>query len=99
MAQASTLTKTHFLESEESKVAAMKKVMIYELATGRYLVRDANDDVQLSAGELDAEWVTCDITSWSDTRLAQFTAQDKESQIFDLEALEFTEFSRQHGAF
>lgn len=73
----------------------MKKVLMYELATGRHIIRLANDDIRLSAGELDSEVVTCDITSWSDERIEQFAAQEKEWQLFDLEQLEFAEFRKQ----
>lgn len=73
----------------------MKKVITYELATGRFLINLANDNIRLSAGELDAEVVTCDISGWSDERIEQFTTQDKEWQLFDLEQLEFLEFSKQ----
>jgi hypothetical protein len=73
----------------------MKRVIDYNLSTGRWEIRVANDDVRLSAGEVDAQVVTCDITSWDDARLAEFLAQDQEAQVFDLECLEFEVFSRE----
>ena len=73
----------------------MKKVITYDLDTGLWSIRAAHDNVVLSAGELQAKVVTCDITDWSDARLSEFAAQDMESQVFDLEQLEFAEWNRQ----
>jgi hypothetical protein len=73
----------------------MKKVIDYEIASGKWSTRLASDSVRLSAGEIEAQIVTCDITSWSDERLSEFATQDKESQLFDLECLEFEVFSRE----
>jgi hypothetical protein len=72
----------------------MKKVITYDLETGLWEVRVASDNTVLSAGELEAKVVTCDITHWDDTQLGEFAAQDREAQVFDLEQLEFAEWNR-----
>jgi len=73
----------------------MKKVITYDLETGLWEVRAASDHTVLSAGELEATVVTCDITHWSDAQLSEFATQDREAQVFDLEQLEFAEWNRQ----
>ena len=73
----------------------MKKVITYDLDTGLWEVRAAHDEVVLSAGELQATVVTCDITCWSDEQLSDFAAWDRETQVFELEQLEFAEWNRQ----
>lgn len=72
----------------------MKKVITYVLSTGAWEIRAASNNVTLSAGELDAEVVTCDISGWSDERIEQWAAQDMDAQVFDLEQLEFAEWNR-----
>lgn len=73
----------------------MKKVITYDLDTGLWETRVAHSNTVLSAGELEAKVVTCDITHWSDEQLSNFAASDRESQVFDLEQLEFAEWNRQ----
>jgi len=72
----------------------MKRVIEYDLETGEWWTRLASDEANLSSGELDDDVILCDITGWSDERLAAFERQDMESQIFDLEQLEFMVWSR-----
>jgi len=70
------------------------KVINYNLRSGRWSISIVDDSTPLSAGELDAKVVTCDITDWSDERLRVFAASEKEWQVLDLEQLEFAEFCK-----
>ena len=70
------------------------KVINYELRSGRWLISEVDSSTPLSSGELDAQVVTCNISHWSDERIRQFAQSPKEMQVFDLEQLEFTEFSK-----
>lgn len=70
----------------------MKRIISYEIESGMWSLSVANDNIKLSAGELDAAVIIADITRWSDERVSEFASQDKEEQLSDLEQLEFEVF-------